>query len=205
MIYRIAPNSPNTAAAHVAGVPSRGPWTIPRVEGVVLHYAMQNNRRRTTAAEQPPSIERQEELMPEFTIIRQIEAPVEKVWEVLEEFGSISKWNADVKRSSLTSEGSTRHCDFSPLGGVEERIDKFVPNERMTVILFDTSKLPISGGVADFKLAGQDDSTELTINYSYTLNRLGRMAKGTTDKQLRKGINGLADSLSQESVRITAT
>jgi uncharacterized protein YndB with AHSA1/START domain len=148
--------------------------------------------------------------MPEFAITRQIEAPVEKVWEVLEDFGDIAKWNAGVKRSSLTSkgavgEGATRHCDFTPMGGVEERIESFVPNEQMTVALFDTSKLPISGGTADFNLARRDGATELTINYSYTLNRMGRIAKGTTDKQMRKGINGLADDLKSESLRINAS
>ena len=61
--------------------------------------------------------------MPEFTITREIEAPIEKVWEVLEDFGGIAKWNTAVKRSAMTSqgvvgEGTTRHCDFSPLGGV---------------------------------------------------------------------------------------
>jgi len=147
--------------------------------------------------------------MPEFTVTRQVDAPVEKVWEVLEDFGDIAKWNAGVKRSVLTSqgavgEGTTRHCDFSPLGGVEERIEKFVRNERMTVSLFETTKLPISSGVADFNLAARDGATDLTINYSYTLNRLGRVAKGTTDKQLRKGINGLADALTREGVRIAA-
>jgi hypothetical protein len=102
-------------------------------------------------------------------------------------------------------EGTTRHCDFSPFGGVEERIDDFVLNERMTVALFDTSKLPISGGTADFRLAAPDGATDLTINYSYTLNRMGRIAKGTTDKQMRKGINGLADDLEKESLRIKAS
>jgi uncharacterized protein YndB with AHSA1/START domain len=148
--------------------------------------------------------------MPEFTITRQIGAPVEKVWEVLEDFGDIAKWNAGVKRSAMTSQGevgqgTTRHCDFSPLGGVEERIDSFVPNERMTVALFDTAKLPISGGTADFRLAARDGATDLTIDYSYALNRMGRIAKGTTDKQMRKGINGLADDLKKESLRINAS
>lgn len=45
-------------------------------------------------------------------------------------------------------------------------------------------------------------SPELALHYSYTLNRLGRLAKGTTDKQLRKGIGSLADGLRRESERI---
>ena len=31
--------------------------------------------------------------MPEFTITRQIETPVESVWEVLNDFGDIQRWN----------------------------------------------------------------------------------------------------------------
>ena len=43
--------------------------------------------------------------------------------------------------------------------------------------------------------------TDLTIEYSYTLNRIGRAAKNTTDKQLRKGLGGLAEGLQQEAER----
>jgi uncharacterized protein YndB with AHSA1/START domain len=147
--------------------------------------------------------------MPDFTITHQINAPVEKVWEVLDNFGDIAEWSPGVKRSALTSEGpvsegATRHCDFAPLGGVNERIDTYIPNERMTISLFETFKLPISGAVADFKIAATDDGTELTIHYDYTLNRMGRVAKGTTDKQMRKGMNGLAEALQKESERIAA-
>ena len=73
--------------------------------------------------------------MPEFTITREIGAPVEKVWEVLNDFGEIQRWSPGVTGSELTSdgpvsEGSTRHCDFAPFGGVNERIDAYTPNER---------------------------------------------------------------------------
>jgi uncharacterized protein YndB with AHSA1/START domain len=142
--------------------------------------------------------------MPEFTITRQIEAPVEKVWDVLNDFGDIARWSPGIKRSALTSDGpvsqgSTRHCDFAPLGGVNERIDTYIRNERMTVNLYETFKLPISGAVADFNIAAKHNGTKLTLHYSYTPNRLGRVTKGSTDKQMRKGMNGLADSLQRES------
>jgi uncharacterized protein YndB with AHSA1/START domain len=148
--------------------------------------------------------------VPEFTFTRQIAAPVDKVWEVLDDFGNIAEWNSGVKASELTSqgpvtEGSTRHCDFAPLGGVDERIDTYIPNERMEVNLYETFKLPISSAIADFNVASNDDGTELTLNYSYEPNRLGRIAKGTTDKQLRKGIGGLVDSLQTESERLAAS
>lgn len=126
--------------------------------------------------------------MPELTITRQIEAPVESVWEVLNDFGDIQRWDPGITGSGQTSagpvsEGSTRHCDFAPLGGVKELIDKYEPHRRTTVNLYETFKLPISGTVADdFKIEPQDGGTKLTIHYSYTPNLLGRLLKGTTDK-----------------------
>lgn len=142
--------------------------------------------------------------MPEFTITRQIEAPVEKVWEVLHDFGDIQRWSPGVTASELTSEGpvsegSTRRCDFAPFGGVHERVDRHEPNQRLTVNLYETFKLPISGAVADFNIAPEDGGTKLTLHYSYTRNFLGRLMKGYTDKQMRKGIGGMAKGLQRES------
>ena len=147
--------------------------------------------------------------MPEFTITRQIAAPVDTVWHVLDDFGDIQRWNPGVAPSGLTSqgqvaEGSTRHCDLKPFGGVDERIERYEPNQRMTVHLYETFKLPISDAIADFNLASSDGGTELTLHYHYTLNRLGRMAKGTTAKQLQKGLGGLAEALQRESESIAA-
>ena len=142
--------------------------------------------------------------MPEFTFTRQIAAPVDSVWAVLDDFGGIRRWNPGVTNSGLTSqgaiaEGSTRHCDLKPFGGVDERIERYEPKHRMTVDIYETFKLPISGAVADFNLAPHDGGTELTLRYTYTLNRLGRVAKGATDRQLRKGLARLADALQRES------
>jgi uncharacterized protein YndB with AHSA1/START domain len=148
--------------------------------------------------------------MPKFTITRQIDAPVDTVWEVLRDFGDIQRWSPGITDSELTSqgavgEGATRRCDFAPFSGVNERIDRFEPNERLTVNLYKTFKLPISGGVADFNIASRDGGTELVLHYSYTPNLLGRAAKGYTDKQMRKGIGAMARGLQQESEQMAIT
>lgn len=132
------------------------------------------------------------------------------MWEVLHDFGDIQRWSAGVSTSLLTSdgpvtEGSTRHCDFSPFGGVDERVARHEPRERLTVSIDETFKMPFSNAVADFKIAQHDGGTELTIHYSYTLNRLGRMAKRLTDKQMRSGIGSMAKGLQEESERIAVT
>ena len=147
--------------------------------------------------------------MSEFTITRHIDAPVETVWEVLHDFGDIQRWSPGVTKSELTSEGpvsegSTRHCDFAPFGGVHERIDRHQPNQRLTVNLYETFKLPISGAVADFNIAPNDDGTMLTLHYSYQPNLLGRLLRSSTDRQMRKGIGGLAKGLQRESERLAA-
>jgi hypothetical protein len=95
--------------------------------------------------------------MPAFTITRQIAARVETVWAVLDDFGDIQRWNPGVASSALTSdgpvtEGTTRHCDLTPFGGVNERIDRFIPNERLAVDIYETFKLPISDSIADFNI-----------------------------------------------------
>lgn len=148
--------------------------------------------------------------MSEFTISRQIDAPLEKVWEVLHDFGDIQRWNPGVAFSELTSdgpvtEGSTRRCDFAPFGGVNERIDRHIPLERLTVHLYETWRIPISSAVADFNIAPRDGGTELTLHYSYKPNLLGRLTARFTDRLLRRGIGGLAKGLQLESERIGAT
>jgi uncharacterized protein YndB with AHSA1/START domain len=148
--------------------------------------------------------------VPEFTVTRQIDAPVETVWEVLHDFGDIQRWSPGVTTSELTSndpvgEGATRQCGFAPFGGVHEKIDLHEPNERLTVNIYETSKLPISNAVADFNITPKDGGTELTLHYSYTLNTMGRLVKGYTDKQMRKGIGGMAKGLQRESERLATT
>lgn len=96
-------------------------------------------------------------------------------------------------------------CDFAPFGGVRERVDLHEPNERLTVNINETSRLPISSAVADFNICPHDGGTELTLHYSYTLNVMGRFAKGYTDKQMRKGIGSMATGLQRESERIAFT
>jgi hypothetical protein len=73
------------------------------------------------------------------------------------------------------------------------------------VNLHETFKLPISGAVADFNIVPHSGGTELTLHYSYTLNFLGHLLKGYTDKQMRKGIGAMAKGLQQESERIATT
>lgn len=145
--------------------------------------------------------------MPDFFIRHHIDASVETVWSVLDDFGDIQRWNPGVRASALTSEGpvgrgSARRCDLIPFGAVDERIERYEPGTRMTVEIHSTRKLPIANAVADIELAPTGTGTDLTIHYQYELNRLGRAMKRTVDRLLRSGLNGLAEGLTTESERL---
>ncbi len=77
------------------------------------------------------------------------------------------------------TEGSTRHCDFVPFGAVNERIKRHELHQRLTVYLYETFKMPISGAVADFNIADKDSGTELNLHYSCTPNLIGRLMRAT--------------------------
>jgi uncharacterized protein YndB with AHSA1/START domain len=142
--------------------------------------------------------------LPELAIQRQIQAPPEVVWEVLNDFGEIQRWSPGVKYSVLTSEGpvglgSTRHCDFTPMGRAEERIETYEPLQRMTVRLYDMAWMPLVDATADFRLAASDGGTDLTFHYSFTPNLLGRLMGRVFGSQMHKGLEGIVDGLRRES------
>jgi carbon monoxide dehydrogenase subunit G len=135
---------------------------------------------------------------------RYIQAPPQRVWEVLDDFGEIQRWSPGVKRSRLTSQlpiamGSTRHCDFTPLGSAQERIEVYEPGVRMTVRLYDIVMMPLADATADFHLSTRHGGTELTFRYAYELNRLGRLFDRALSGQLQKGLEGLVGGLQRES------
>lgn len=77
-----------------------------------------------------------------------IEAPKERVWSALADFGNVYLWNPAVDHSRSTSDvpngiGATRHCDLTiSKASIEERVVEWVENERMRVEIFDGRRTP---------------------------------------------------------------
>ena len=77
-----------------------------------------------------------------------IDAPYEKVWSTMANFGDIYTYNPGVPHSYLTSEqetgvGTTRHCDLAFAGAsIEERILEWNEGDSYTLEIFDGKKLP---------------------------------------------------------------
>jgi carbon monoxide dehydrogenase subunit G len=112
-----------------------------------------------------------------------INAPKEKVWEILADFGGISKFNPNVSTSYCTSEansgvGATRHCDLSFKGAsLEERIVEWREGHSYTIEIYQGKNTP------PFKTARASISVRKDGNAS--------IVTGTFDYSLKYGLLGV--------------
>jgi hypothetical protein len=141
--------------------------------------------------------------MGSFSTEIRIDAPREKVWEVLSDLGGIYKWNPGVSHSRSTSEssggeGATRHCDLaSPKGYLEERAFDWREGEGFKIDVYE-SNLPIKRNVVEFTVRSVEDGTIVSVAPDYELKfgpigaLLDRLVAG---RQLRKGMDNLLAGL----------
>lgn len=78
----------------------------------------------------------------------QIDAPKDKVWSTLANLGTIQNYNPMVAKSYYTSEartgvGASRHCDFSPMGSVGERIVAWEEEKAYSIEVYDSHLMPM--------------------------------------------------------------
>ena len=131
------------------------------------------------------------------------DAPKAAVWAVLADFPNISTWNSGVKASHDTGDGvvglgAQRHCDLAPIGGLEETITGWQPDEQLVISIDSASKLPISKGMATFTLGDR----VTTIKYAYEPKGLiGKITAPLLDRQLKKGFRGFLDDLEHAAQR----
>lgn len=77
-----------------------------------------------------------------------VDAPAERLWQAIADFGGIWRMNAAVPSSHLTSErqagvGMTRHCELTvPGASIEERVTGWHEGESYTIEIYDGVKAP---------------------------------------------------------------
>ena len=141
--------------------------------------------------------------MPRFSTQIRIDAPKEKVWEVLADLGSIYKWNPGVAHSRSTSdstggEGAMRHCDLQRKGDyLEERAFDWRDGEGYKIDIYETN-LPIKRNIVEFTLEADGEGTTVTVTPDYEL-KFGPigvvMDRLFARAQLRKGMAGMLAGL----------
>ena len=104
-----------------------------------------------------------------------IDASVDKVWNILADFGGTYKWNPGVTQSYSTSAnnsglGATRHCDLKPAGSVEERIIEWNEGVDYTLEVYEGKGTPpFKKSLATFSVKPDGTGTMVSATVEYSL------------------------------------
>lgn len=112
--------------------------------------------------------------MEKLEISETINAPINNVWKLLADFGSLSKWSSLIVKSSVegTGVGATRTCSINMPGLGEFDIQEILEtiDEDAKILSYrpiDNSVLPTKNSIATWKLEGIGDN-QTKINYIFT-------------------------------------
>ena len=94
--------------------------------------------------------------MHSITVKREMNNNVETVWKVLDDYGTVYKYNPGVETSEILGEkktglGARRVCNFYDGSSLKETIVKYVPNQGYSFMLSDFS-LPLRRATSHFQL-----------------------------------------------------
>ena len=113
-----------------------------------------------------------------------IDAPRQKVWDVLADFGNVYLTSPSIEKSYLTSEqktgvGTTRHCDLNMMGAqLEERIVGWEEGKELKINIYQWKNMPMIRSMdAAFTLSDERNGTRLqaTMDYHLGMGPLGAM------------------------------
>jgi len=134
-----------------------------------------------------------------------INAPKEKVWSVVSDYGNVYLTSPNVAKSFITSDkksgvGATRHCDFVGGGNVavEEVITNWKDGESLTIDITEFKNFPMIKSLeGDFSVKSQGSQTLLSGIVTYEmLNFFGKimnvlMMKRTLNKNWANFLAGI--------------
>ncbi len=140
--------------------------------------------------------------MGSFATSVRIEAPKERVWEVLSDLGSIYKWNPGITHSFTTSDVATgenemRQCDLPDGGFLRERAFDWSEGEGFTIEIYETS-MPLKESFVDFRARPDGEATvvELKMDYKLKFGPIGVLLDAAfAGRQARKGMAELLAGL----------
>jgi uncharacterized protein YndB with AHSA1/START domain len=105
----------------------------------------------------------------------QINAPRQKVWEILSNLETVHDYDPFVTNSFYTSDiregvGASRQCDWEG-GYIKERITGWNPGEGHSLDVYEDSQpdSPLENQVAHFVLAENGPGTKVTMTFEYNL------------------------------------
>jgi len=144
------------------------------------------------------------------TITNQIKinAPKEKVWDILADFSAIQNFHPGVPKSFATSDattglGATRHCDLLPTGGIEERIVEWNEGRDYKVEIYKGKGVPpfkTAIGHISVKPDGNGSIATMSLAYQLKFGPLGALMDALlVKKQFQKAVPGILAGLKLHS------
>lgn len=110
-----------------------------------------------------------------------IEAPRQRVWDLIADLEAVQEYNPGVQSAHLITEeaegvGAGRHCELRPRGWVDEKIREWDAGRSYTIDIVE-SNLPIAGATAQFFFEEVEAGTLVTVNFDYEVKygALGRV------------------------------
>ncbi|MGH9978420.1 MAG: SRPBCC family protein [Nitrososphaeraceae archaeon] len=93
-----------------------------------------------------------------------INAPKEKVWEILADFSGIRKWAPSVTNSTLTTSnnsgpGCERSCEIQNIGSIRERVAEWNEGEGYKVEVATIPGTPVKSGFTSWLLRSKGNQT----------------------------------------------
>ncbi len=124
-----------------------------------------------------------------------INAPKEKVWEVLADFGSASNWAPTVTESRSTTEanggvGAERTCKHVKMGNIEERIVAWEDGRSLSYDVIKGLAFPIKSlnNTWTVNSAGDNATVSVTMDFRMGLGPLGVLPALMARLSMRKGM-----------------
>jgi len=136
--------------------------------------------------------------MSQLTRQVKINAPKEKTWEVLADWGAVSKWAPTITESHITTDakrgvGAIRSCDHTQMGNIEEEV---VAWEEGTSLSYDVIKgLPMPmkslNNIWSVSGEGADSIVTLTMDFGMKFGPLGALMAALAVRRMMNKEMGL--------------
>lgn len=156
--------------------------------------------------------------MHEVSVSREIDAPKSAVWEVLDDFGGVSKYSPGVEDSGIvdgpdTGVGAVRECHLDEGGRIAEKIVEYDAGSSFTVEFVDMGSFPLKENIVEVAVREIDSNrSEVTMTSRFTpkFGPIGWlmakvMMKSKLEESFGESLAGLEEYVKSETDHSDAT